>query len=186
MIDEAILLSLMECTIEPKSAVYCAVPITSGIRLWQLANELGLTDIDQVKTVDAKRFDAEVIRPNCDSARAFVHAARERHGVIINPSKLVVPSWSQGQYTDFWESVIERFVHSVMLSPNWIYSRGCVFECMFALRLGIDLFDDVWNPVSPNDLLPTVKEAQGLRDFLHIKADYIDDLNHTLSNAARK
>jgi hypothetical protein len=184
--DESILLNLMECTIEPKSAVYCAVPVTSGIRLWRLAKGLGVSDTDHVKALVASRYSLEVLKPNFESALAFVHAARERHGVVINPSKLVVPSWSQSQYAGFWESVIGRFAHSVVLSPDWIYSRGCVYECIYAIRSETRLLDAKWNPVSITDLRTIAEAARELRNSWRLRADFIDEFTRSLEEVTRE
>ena len=76
MKTDIVLLSLLRCTLEKRSAIYCAVPITSGIRLWRLTNRLGLNDPDCVKETDRARYTSEVFEPNCAAAADFARGAR--------------------------------------------------------------------------------------------------------------
>jgi hypothetical protein len=172
---EVPILSAFASVLAPKTAVYAAVPVTSGRRLWKLAQELGVADPNEVAQLAPNQYEDEVVSPNSLYARKFTSAARKRHTLVIDPSCLIVKEWNQGQYWRFWERIILEYAKAVLLSDDWAYSRGCVYECMFAIKNSIPVF-------SAQDIELTVEELRDIaftaireRESLGIKAGFLDE-----------
>src|SRR6266478_4921910 len=83
-----------------RQAIYMAVPLSSGLRLWELAAEHGLSDPTQVRRCFPREHEMRVFRPNMEDAeRAFILAQqRYPHCQIVNPGKVSVVGWSQERY----------------------------------------------------------------------------------------
>ena len=172
---ESLLSSAFASVLRPKTAVYAAVPVTSGPRLWKLAKELGISELSEVRRVAPERLEKEVLRPNCAAAAQFVGGARIRHKLVIDPSRLVIPEWSQKQYWRFWEYIILEYVAAVLLSPEWSYSRGCVYECIFAVRNSIPVLSEQDEVLTIQELREIASGAIRERDSLGIKARFLDE-----------
>jgi len=176
--------SVFGCLVKEHSSLYCAIPITSGIRLWHLAKETGVKNLDEVKTKAPRRFASEVLEPNIADGTRFVKAARKLSCLAIDPSRLTMPSWTQEQYAAFWEMVIAKWVRAIVLSPNWIFSKGCVTECIFALNGSIKILDLNGAQVSRKRLFSMLEKAQRTRDELSIDAPFLDSLAKVLNGQA--
>lgn len=172
---ERTLLDGFACVLEPTTAIYTAVPVTSGLRLWKLARELSVADLGQVEKVDPGRYEFEVLLPNRANATEFAASARKRYVSVIDPSPLVIPEWSQKQYWLFWEKVISRFVKALLLSPDWPYSRGCVYECMFAIRHSIPVLSAEDRMLDIGELRSIVGNAIRERQSFGIEAGFLDE-----------
>jgi len=172
---EVPILSAFASVLAPKSAVYAAVPVTSGRRLWILAQELGVSDPNEVARLATDQYQTEVVSPNSACAREFTTAARKRHTLVIDPSCLIVPEWSQGQYWRFWERIILKYAKAVLLSNEWAYSRGCVYECMFAIQNSIPVFSAEDSELTVRELRDIAVNAIREGESLGIKAGFLDE-----------
>jgi hypothetical protein len=172
---EATILSAFASVLVPNRALYAAVPVTSGRRLWKLAQQLGASDLHEVARLAPDRYDREVVSPNSAYAREFTSAARKRHSLVIDPSCLIVTEWSQGQYWRFWERIILKYAKAVLLSDEWAYSRGCVYECMFAIQNSIPVFSAEDSELTVRELRDIAFKAIRERESLGIKAGFLDE-----------
>jgi hypothetical protein len=128
-----------------------------------------------------RRFAAEVLEPNITDANRFAEAARKLSCYAIDPSRLMVPSWTQEQYNEFWEKVLAKWVRAVVLSPDWIFSKGCVTECIFAMKSSIQIINSNGVRVSREDLELVLKKALRMRDQLSVEAPFLENLARVLS-----
>jgi hypothetical protein len=124
-------------------AIYLAVPVTSGTRLWDLAAEHGLSDIDRVKEAFPKEFERRVLRANYRAAQRLASLARKRfpREVVVNPSLVDVRGWSQAQYRRAWKAFISRFAKMVLAARGWEFSYGCVVEVTHSLQHDVPVID---------------------------------------------
>lgn len=127
-----------------RSCVYVAVPITSGLRLWELALRVGLTNVDYARHRYPVEFESQVLLPNIHDAEMLEFQVKQMfpEAQVVNPATVEMPGWSQGQYRRAWKDFITRFVTTIVVSPNWQYSHGCVVEVVHALRSDICVLDD--------------------------------------------
>ena len=172
---ETTLLSAFSSVVVPNTAIYAAVPVTSGRRLWMLAQQLGVSDLHEVAKLAPDPYNKEVLSPNSFYAREFTSAARKRHTLVIDPSCLIVAEWNQDQYWRFWERIIIKYAKAVLLSDEWAFSRGCVYECMFAIKNSIPVLSAQDHELTINELRDVALKAIRERESLGIKAGFLDE-----------
>jgi hypothetical protein len=149
-----------ESILGDKEAVYLAVPITSGKRLWNLALSLGCKDIRNVREQWPERFHVEVELPNVAASRAFALKVRESRTVVINPAIFLVKGWQQTDYMQLWKAVIQQYVNTIYLSHDWQYSSGCLEETDLAFSLGITVIDSAGAALTRRGCAKLVHEAR--------------------------
>jgi hypothetical protein len=145
-----------------QQVIYVAVPLSSGLRLWEVAAEHGLSDPTQVRRRFRAEYESRVWRPNMEDAhKAFTRAARLfPEGCIINPAKLSVRGWSQEQYRRAWKTFISQFVDTVLVSDGWAYSHGCVAEVLHALKIHLRVVDMANRTMSREDVRDELNRAR--------------------------
>lgn len=151
----------IRCVGGRRGVVYVTVAITSGYRLFQLLDELGCNDAE-LKTTHPERFEAEVFRPNMDDAESWAEQARNSFAgrVVLDPSRMVMPGWSQADYNGLWESIIDEFVDIVVATPRWAFSRGARKEIEKAIRTGRQVVDLTGLPIPVSALLQHDERAR--------------------------
>ena len=129
-----------------RSSVYIGVPVTTGRRFINWFRSTGCQlQRDNIEYERALR--AEVILPNIQHAARFIELLRWRHvGLIIDPTSVEVPGWSQAQYYQFWTTVINRHARRVIFLDGWEFSSGCVLEFETAQLAGIDCVSESLEP----------------------------------------
>lgn len=157
--DAELILGAFECLVDGKKAVYIAVPITTGIRLWELARECKISDLREVPKKHPKLFRESVLKPNLKDAKRASDRVRRKHFLAIDPSRLMVAEWSQDDYVQLWRSVLETRVERVALSPNWVYSLGCLEEYMTASVKGVKVTDLEGRAVTRRDAEREIEQA---------------------------
>lgn len=153
--------SVFASVLGDEKATYIGTPITGGRRFFEWRRSVSTHD--QIRPGDAeyeKLLRAHVVHPNLEAVRRTIMTLR-RHveGPLIDPSVVEVPRWSQEQYRNFWAGVIERFVKAVVLLDDWQYSRGCTHEWAVASMLGLPVYDERLQPLSPAVALATIRAA---------------------------
>ena len=161
--------------LEGHKAVYAVVPITSGKRLWNVADGLGISELTRVSQIAPERYVREVLNPNCNDAMHFAAEIRRMHPRVIDPSRVLVGGWTQLDYKMFWERIISEYVNALVLSPGWEFSTGCVYECLFAVQHRIIVIDLNQKQVPLPALRAAVLSAIKTRDRLQLRADFLTD-----------
>jgi hypothetical protein len=158
---QAIILSMADCFVTGRKALYCSSELTTGLRLYTAVWENGLTDRHQLKD----KLGAEWLRDNVfvlNGAAANKFAAhiqdRVKH-TTISPACLFVPEWGQHDYLSFWETLIKIRISEVWFNENWWYSNGCTFEYMAAKAAGISTLDKDGNPLEVPQALKLIQQA---------------------------
>ncbi|MFQ5789022.1 MAG: hypothetical protein ACE5JI_00955 [Acidobacteriota bacterium] len=142
-----------------RTAVYVSTPITTGRRfiewLWTTGQHFNKHSEEYQRALRA-----DVILPNTQRAARFIELLRWRHmGLIIDPTSLDVPGWTQSDYHGFWTSVIDRHARRVIFLKGWEFSRGCTVEFETAQRLGIDCVEENLEPLSREKGLQLIESA---------------------------
>src|SRR5262245_52447077 len=102
-----ILLTLLDSVLTPKSAIYAAGPLDTGLTYYEALAR---------GAVDAS------IRANNEAAlTAFVGRLRERHYPVpvIDPGPLRVDGWSPKQIGDFFLQTISRYAREAWFIDGW-------------------------------------------------------------------
>jgi hypothetical protein len=120
-------------------ATYVSGPITTGLRFvdWFLRTGSSLQE-------DAAAYHSalmvNVIRPNASAITNIAEILRAKSSVpTIEPASLMMESWDQKTYYEFWMAVIDRYVGQVIVIDDWQFSVGCAVEVKFALERGIQV-----------------------------------------------
>lgn len=151
----------LRCVGGRRGIVYVTVAITSGYRLFQLLDELGCSDAE-VKVQHRSDFMSRVFEPNMQDAESWAEQARNAFPgrVVLDPSRLVMPGWSQADYNGLWDSVIDQFVDIVIATPHWAYSRGARKEIEKAIRTGRRVVDLTGQSIPVDALLQHDQRAR--------------------------
>jgi hypothetical protein len=156
----SIVLGIADCMMENRTAIYAAVPITSGRRLWDLAKRLNIFELQRIAALRPRLFERDVFEPNLEDARRLAAELRRRHSeTVVDPSRLFVPGWNQKDYRDIWRAFISKKVSLLVLADGWQYSLGCVEEAVCAVQNKVQVRDEGDNPISRAEMLSTITDA---------------------------
>lgn len=125
----------IQCVGGRRGVVYVTVPITSGYRLFKVLDREKCT-AEELRRRDPALFRSEVLEPNMADAESWAEQARNsfKGRVVLDPSRLVRDGWSQDDYNNLWNRVIDDFVDIVIATPRWAFSRGARNEIEKAIR----------------------------------------------------
>ena len=157
---------LLRSTISGRTALYVAIPVTTGKRFVEWYAKSG-RKFDPASREYREEHYRNVIQLNVADARDFIaELRRERGRVVIDPSAFERPEWDQGEYRYFWGKVIERYADTVIFRDGWEYSEGCAFEFLTATRHNVTVLSEDSAPLQRKagvDLLSrAVKEMKKL------------------------
>ena len=144
--------------LERENVAYVSTPITTGRRYydWLAASGLSPDAGPSFQTAHAR----EVIALNQASAHALVLSARASLGkIVVDPTALEVPVWTQEDYHGFWTRLITDYVGTVVFNDGWEYSTGCTLEYAAALRANATLLDAKLSPLPPTVASMNTKNA---------------------------
>lgn len=142
-----------------RTSVYISTPITTGPIFIKWLHEKG-----QYLSPDSDAYEtslkAEVILPNIQRATSVIELLRWHHtGLIISPTGLEVPGWSQSSYHNFWTNVLSRYAQRAIFLNGWEYSSGCTIEFEIAQKHGIDCVDEELRTISIAKGLGLIQDA---------------------------
>lgn len=132
---------------------YLSTPVTSGRREIALMAELGC-DSSTLRSQYREAWLQRVVQANGREALAFAELARARLSpqLVIDPSRLCHPRWSQDDYNAFWKALLTDRATRVIVAPDWAYSKGARIEVHVAVELGIEIEWYDGTPLSPSDI----------------------------------
>jgi hypothetical protein len=173
------ILSAFACVIAGRSATYVSIPITTGKDFLSWYTNIGKS---LKQDVFDTRHRSDVIIENIRRARQYISALRQRHleNVIIEPTSLEVPDWSQQQYLKFWGEVITRFVNRVYFCPGWSYSRGCAYEFLITSELSIEALDIDGRPITISEGRDLVIKAAEEYNAIGLESDFLFNITAKL------
>jgi hypothetical protein len=79
--------------------------------------------------------------------------------VVIDPTPLEAPDWTQLQFHAFWTRLITDYVGTVVFNEGWEYSTGCCYEFAAAVNAGANVLDDNLSPLPTAAALVLTKQA---------------------------
>lgn len=122
--------------------IYVTVPITTGLREFQLMRDLSC-DREQLRKTHRDRWVREVKEPNEADAQAFALMVQLQHEdrLVLNPAALQIDSWAQDQYTETWNKVLSQFCDRLVVTPDWAFSVGARLEVQQMLLIGRGVYD---------------------------------------------
>jgi hypothetical protein len=134
--------------LERASVAYVSTPITTGRRYydWLATAKVPSRDTPAFRAKHAR----DVIAVNQESAHTLVLRVRHQLArVVVDPTALNVPVWTQNDYHAFWTRLITDYVGTVVFNDGWEYSTGCTIEYAAALRASATRLDAELSDLSP-------------------------------------
>lgn len=148
------LLSLLDCLVLDREAVYASSEFTTGRRFYELCRQYNVRTKEELKKQLGKEYETRLLLPNKNEGIRFARRLREfGHNVVLTPNpfhadpKLKGQNWSQDEYLEFWNMVIRKKCHAVYFNEAWEFSNGCTFEYLVGARAGLPLFDHSNKPL---------------------------------------
>lgn len=142
-------LSLLDCVILDREAVYASSEFTTGKRFYELCRQHGVHSAEELKQRLGEQYPAQLLESNKEAGIAFSRQIRSfGHNLVLTPNPFFASQWSQREYLGFWEQVIQRKCHQVFYNEEWQFSNGCTFEYLVGVRIGLPLFDHDNNPLT--------------------------------------
>lgn len=136
------ILDAVKCLGGDQGIVYVTVPITTGLREFNLMRELRCGR-QELRTTHHSRWINEVKRPNEADAEAYALMTQMQYEnrLVLNPAALQVADWSQDQYTNMWNQVLTEFCDVLVVTPDWAFSNGARLEVQQMFVLGREIVD---------------------------------------------
>jgi hypothetical protein len=147
------ILDTIRCLGGDNGIVYVTVPITTGIREFQLMKRLSCSR-EMLRTSFKKDWELAVKHPNQADAEAYALMVKLRYPnrLVLNPAALEVEMWSQDQYTEMWNQVLVEFCDTLVVTPDWMFSKGAREEVQRMLLLGREVVDIFGKRLAPDML----------------------------------
>lgn len=122
--------------------IYLSTSITSGFKLFTVSQSLG-TSPESLQSTHPKAWKELVFDANLNEARQIAKSLRTKYlgKIVIDPSSIEVKGWQQFDYNSFWVSLISAFPATLVVAPNWEFSRGARYEVAHAFKNGIAILD---------------------------------------------
>lgn len=143
------LLSLIDCLVLDREAVYASSEFTTGRRFYELCRQYNVRTRKELKKRLGQEYETLLLAPNKEEGIRFARMLRDYgHDVVLTPNpfhadplRLKAQNWSQDEYLEFWSMVIRKKCQAVYFNEGWEYSNGCTFEYLVGVRAGLPLYD---------------------------------------------
>jgi len=138
-----------------KGIVYVTVPITTGLREFQLMRELACTR-EELRSDPTKRerWTKDVKEANEADAEAYSLMVQLQNPdrLVLNPAALQVEGWTQSQYSAMWNEVLSEFCDKLVVTPDWAFSVGARHEVQQMFSLNRAIVDVFGNPLTSDSV----------------------------------
>jgi hypothetical protein len=151
--------SLIRSFFADDKIAYLVTPVTSGIRLLHLAKNLGV-EPSEVRNVARDLYECKVMKPNYEDAAAIASVIRQNGRPLLNPAELLIPSWQQEDYIAFFFEVMQRHVGCIYLGSGWEFSRGCLGEVVFGIKLKKPIYDSLGDEIDYDTIYTQIDLAR--------------------------
>lgn len=148
------ILDTIRCVGGDQGVVYVTVPITTGLREFQLMHDLRCSR-EELRKDYRNEWLQRVKRPNEADAEAFALLVQLKYAnrLVLNPAALQVDGWSQDDYTNMWDNVLLEFCDTLVVTPDWAFSSGARAEVQRMFLLGREVVDVFGKRVNSDSLM---------------------------------
>jgi hypothetical protein len=152
--EAEMLLSLLNCVVLDREAVYASSEFTTGRRFYDLCREYNVTTDEDLKRRLGDEYPSKLLAPNKEEGIRFARMLRGLgRSIVLTPNPFdadplkLKRNWSQSEYLDFWNLVISRKCNAVYFHEGWQFSNGCTFEYFAGRKAGVQLLDHCGAPL---------------------------------------
>jgi uncharacterized protein DUF4406 len=146
--EAQMLLSLLDCVVLDREALYASSEFTTGRRFYELCRQHNVRTAEELKSRLGDEYVSQLLTPNKEEGIRFARRLRKLgHSIVLTPNPFHADpfnlgrNWSQVEYLDFWKMVIVTKCHAVCFNEGWQFSNGCTFEYLAGLKAGLQLLD---------------------------------------------
>jgi hypothetical protein len=145
--ETEMLLSLVDCVVLEREAVYGSSEIFTGQRFYDLCIDNEARTAEELEKKLGPQYKTILLAKNKEKGVNFLKKLRELgHKIVITPVAFTAtPFWSNEQYKDFWSQVIARKCRIVCMNEGWQFSETCVCDYLAGLKGGKKVLDHVGN-----------------------------------------
>jgi hypothetical protein len=146
------LLSLLDCFVPEREAVFASSEFFTGKRFYDLCLENEARTPEELEKKLGPDYKISVLAKNKEQGRSFARKLRELgHNIVLTPVVFNVSAlndernWSGSEYMGFWDLIIAKKCHAIYLNEFWQFSDSCLFHYIAGLRTGKKLLDHAGN-----------------------------------------
>lgn len=169
-----ILTDVLSSVVGIENAVYVSVPITTGEEFLRWYTENGRNLKNDVYNEHLRK---NVIEKNIASANEFITRVKQVHsGIIIQPTTLDVPEWTQLEYHKFWGDVIQKYVNKIFFKNGWYLSKGCTYEFLQTIKKSIPAIDENFQLIGVEKGIQLINITISRYSQLDIETDFFEEI----------
>jgi hypothetical protein len=150
--DADTLLSLLDCVVPEREAVFASSEFFTGKRFYELCLGNEVRTAEELEKKLGPHYRDELVAKNKQQGISFARQLREQgHKIVLTPVVFDMglfnhgQDWSGDEYMRFWNLVIAKKCHAVYLGEAWEVSDSCVFHYIAGLKNGKKLLDHAGN-----------------------------------------
>jgi hypothetical protein len=154
--EAEMLLSLLNCVVLDREAVYASSEFTTGKRFYDLCRQYNVTTAEDLKRRLEGEYLNRLLNANKDEGIRFARKLRGLgHSIVLTPNPFhadplnLKRNWSQYEYLEFWNLVISKKCQGVYFNEAWQFSNGCTFEYLAGLKADVQRFDHCGKLLEP-------------------------------------
>lgn len=147
-------LSLLNCVIPQREAVYASSEAFTGKRYYDLCLVNEARTADELEKKLGNQYRTILLRKNGERGMDFATRLRDLgHNTVLTPVAFNASplnpgqNWSGKQYKDFWSLVIAKKCHILYMNEDWQLSEACVVDYLSGVIAGKRVMDHVGNPL---------------------------------------
>ena len=143
-----VLLSLLNCCVPEREAVFASSEFFTGKRFYDLCLENEVRAPEGLEKKLGPEYKNKLLAKNKDQGLAFARRLRELgHKIVLTPVVFdgAPRNWSGSDYMAFWDLLIAKKCDTVYLNEFWQFSNSCVFHYIVGLKTGKKLLDHAGN-----------------------------------------
>jgi hypothetical protein len=146
------LLSLLNCLVPEREAVFASSEFFTGKRFYDLCLENEVRTPEELEKKLGPEYKNAILTKNKEHGVSFARRLRELgHKFVLTPVAFhasptdLSRNWSGNEYMALWDLVITKKCQIVYLNEFWQFSDSCVFHYIAGLKSGKKLLDHAGN-----------------------------------------
>jgi hypothetical protein len=150
--EAEMLLSLLNCFVLEREAVFASSEFFTGKRFYDLCLEHDVRTPEELEKKLGPEYKNRLLTKNKEQGMHFARKLHELgHKIVLTPVAFDAGplkhgrNWSGSEYMGFWDLVIAKKCHMVCLNEFWQFSDSCVFHYLAGLKAGKKLLDHAGN-----------------------------------------
>lgn len=146
------LLSLLNCLVPEREAVFASSEFFTGKRFYDLCLKNEVRTPEELEKKLGPEYKNAILTQNKEYGVSFAGRLRELgHKFVLTPVAFhtsptdLSGNWSGSEYMALWDLVIAKKCQIVYLNEFWQFSDSCVFHYIAGLKSGKKLLDHAGN-----------------------------------------